>query len=160
DLTGNNRAPLSNSPSQTPIQAVLKLDYNLRTQDKLSGSWVYNNRPRTLNHGGGIWQQGSTDRGPLSAPRLQRVRSYHYRASETHTFQPTMLNVFNATYNWYGQTDAPASSGTDWNSELGFGSTGAGNFPVISFGSAVNGHGVTFIGNSSQGGSSGATYIT
>src|SRR5882762_6409244 len=36
DLTANNRIPQSNSPSQTPIQAVLKLDYNLSGRDKLS----------------------------------------------------------------------------------------------------------------------------
>jgi len=160
DLTANNRIPLSNSPSQTPIQAVLKLDYNLTGRDKLSGSWVYNNRPRTLVDGGGIWQQGSSDGGPLSAARIQRVNSYQYRLSEAHSFRPNLLNVFYETYNWYGQTDTPASSGTDWNSQLGFGNTSAQNFPSISFGNPVNGQGVTFIGNSSQGSSSGATYIT
>jgi hypothetical protein len=160
DLTSNNRITQSNSPSQTPNQAVVKLDYDLTGRDKLAGSWVYNNRPRTLVDGGGIWEQGSTDGGPLSAARIQRVKSYQYRLSESHSFRPNILNVFNETYNWYGQTDTPASSGTNWNSQLGFGATGADNFPVISFGNAINGQGVTFIGNSSQGSSSGATYIT
>jgi hypothetical protein len=160
DLTSNNRITQSNSPSQTPNQAVVKLDYDLTGRDKLAGSWVYNNRPRTLVDGGGIWEQGSTDGGPLSAARIQRVKSYQYRLSESHSFRPNVLNVFNETYNWYGQTDTPASSGTNWNSQLGFGETGADNFPIISFGDAINGQGVTFIGNSSQGSSSGATYIT
>jgi carboxypeptidase family protein len=161
DLTSNNRITQSNSPSQTPNQAVVKLDYNLTGRDKLSGSWVYNNRPRTLVDSGGIWEQGSTDGGPLSAARIQRVKSYQYRLSESHSFRPNVLNVFNETYNWYGQTDTPASSGTNWNSQLGFGSTGANNFPSVSFGNAINGQGgATSIGNSSQGSSSGATYIT
>ena len=159
-LTVNNRITQSNSPAQTPNQAVIKLDYNLNSRDKLSGSWIYNNRPRTLVDGGGVWEQGSTDGGPLSAARIQRVRSYQYRFSESHSFGSKFLNVFNETYNWYGQTDTPASSGTDWNSQLGFGVTGADNFPSISFGNAINGQGVTFIGNGSQGSSSGATYIT
>jgi hypothetical protein len=159
-LTANNRTPQSNSPSQTPIQSVLKLDYNLTPKDRVSGSWVYNNRPRTLVDSGGIWEQGSTDGGPLSAARIQRVNSYQYRLSESHSFGTNVVNVFNSTYNWYGQTDTPASSGTNWNSQLGFGSTGADNFPSVSFGGTVNGQGVTFIGNGAQGSSSGATYLT
>ena len=160
-LTSNNRIPQSNSPSQTPNQAVVKLDYDLSTKDKLSGSWVYNNRPRTLVDGGGVWQAGTSDGGPLSAARIQVVKSYQYRVSESHTFGPNLVNVFNATYNWYGQTDEPAFSGTNWNSQLGFGDTGSNNFPSISFGNAVNGvAGVTFVGNTSEGSSSGATYIT
>ncbi|MGC2832192.1 MAG: carboxypeptidase regulatory-like domain-containing protein [Candidatus Acidiferrum sp.] len=160
DLTSNNRITQSNSPAQTPNQAVIKLDYDLNSRDKFSGSWIYNNRPRTLVDGGGVWEQGSTDGGPLSAARIQRVKSYQYRFSESHSFGSNFLNVFNETYNWYGQTDTPASSGTDWNSQLGFGVTGADNFPSISFGNAINGQGVTFIGNGSQGSSSGATFIT
>lgn len=160
-LTSNNRITQSNSPAQTPNQAVVKLDYDLSTRDKLSGSWIYNNRPRTLVDGGGVWATGTSDGGPLSAARIQVVKSYQYRASESHTFGPNLVNVLNETYNWYGQKDEPAFNGTDWNSQLGFGNTGANNFPSISFGDAVNGiGGVTFIGNSTQGSSSGATYIT
>jgi len=159
-LNGNNRFPISNSPDQTPNQAVVKLDYNLRKNDTLSGSWVYNNRPRTLLDSGGIWQYGSTDGGPLANARLQVVKSNQFRLSEAHTFTPTLVNVFNLTYNWYWNGSSPASSGTDWNSELGFGSTGANNFPQISYGGSVNGIGITDIGNKWQGHSTGATWIT
>ena len=158
-INPNNRLPLSNSPTQTPNEAVVKLDHIIREQDHLSGSWIYNHKPRTLVDSGGVWQAGSTDGGPLSAARLDLFHSHQFRASESHTFSPNVLNVLNFTYNFDYQGDSPAAAG-NWNSQLGFGNTGAANFPLISFGNAVNGYNETFIGNSFQGNFSGATIVT
>jgi hypothetical protein len=171
--TPNNRGLLNSTPAQTPNQAVIKLDHNLTEKDRLSGSWVYSHRPRTLVDSGGIWQAGTTDGGPLSLGGLQLVRSNGWRVSESHIFSPTVLNVFNVTYNWYWNGKLPAASGTNWNSQLGFGNTGSNNFPFINFGNVptgVNAQGVTFIGTGSgtgpsnssafQGNFSGATIIT
>ena len=159
-LSGNEQFPLNNSPSQTPNQGVVKLDYVLTHIDKLSGSWIVNNRPRTLLDSGGVWETGSTTGGPLADAREQVVKSNEFRISEAHTFTPNVVNVFNETYNWYWNGSSPASTGTDWNSELGFGSTGADNFPSVSFGNSINGYGITGIGNGWQGYSTGATIIT
>jgi Carboxypeptidase regulatory-like domain len=169
----NNRGLLNSTPAQTPNQAVIKLDHNLTERDRLSGSWIYNHRPRTLVDSGGIWQAGSTDGGPLSAAGLQLVRSDAWRVSESHTFSPSLLNVFNLTYNWYWNGKIPTNSGTNWNSQLGFGDTGSHNFPFVSFGGVptnVNAQAVTFIGTGSgtgpnnasafQGNFTGATVIT
>jgi len=157
-LNANNRLPLNNSPAQTPNQAVVKLDHTLTEKDHLSGSWIYDHRPRTLVDSGGVWQQGSTDGGPLSAAGLQLVISDGWRISESHTFSPHLLNVFSSTYNWYTNNKIPAASGTSA-TQLGLGNTNAGNFPLISFGNAVNGFGETFIGNTFQGSFSGATIL-
>ncbi|MBS1852502.1 MAG: TonB-dependent receptor [Acidobacteria bacterium] len=154
----NNRLPNSNSPVQTPNQAVIKIDHNLRDNDRLSGSWVYNHRPRTLVDSGGVWSPGSEDGGPLADARYQLVRSHQFRASESHTFSPNVLNVFNATYNWYWNGSTPLSE-TNWPQELGFGDTGANNFPNISFGGSINDVGTTGIGNGWQGHYNGATLI-
>jgi hypothetical protein len=159
-LNGNNRFPVSNSPSQTPNQAVVKLDYTLTSKDKLSGSWILDNRPRTLLDSGGIWANGTADGGPLANSRIQVVKGDQFRVSESHTLTPTMLNVFNETFNWYWNGSEPASSGTNWNQQLGFGATGADNFPTISFGGAVNGNQMTSIGNKWQGNFVAATLIT
>jgi carboxypeptidase family protein len=159
-LNSNNRLTQQNSPGQTPNQAVVKLDHNLTKEDRLSGSWVYNHRPRTLVDSGGVWEQGSTDGGPLADARYQLVRSHEFRVSEAHTFSSNVVNVFNVTYNWYFNQSTPASTGTDWNSQLGFGSTGVQNFPQVSFGGAVNNYGVTSIGNGFEGHSTGATTLT
>lgn len=159
-LNGNNRFPTNNSPAQTPNQADVKLDYTLTPKDKLSGSWILDHRPRTLLDSGGIWQAGSIDGGPLADSRLQLVKGNQFRASEAHTIGPNLLNVFNGTYNWYWNGNLPASSGTNWNQQLGLGATAADNFPVISFGPAVNGFGITSIGNQWGGHFVSATLIT
>ncbi len=158
-LTPNNRLPLSNSPFQTPIGVVVKLDHVIREQDRLSGSWIYDHKPRTLVDSGGVWQAGSTDGGPLSAARINLFHSHQFRVSESHTFSPNVLNVLNVTYNYDYQGDSPAAGGS-WAQQLGFGNTGASNFPIISFGNGVNGYNTTFIGNSFQGNFSGATIVT
>src|ERR1700694_6031858 len=48
-IDNNARGLLQNTPSQTPNQFVVKLDHVLREQDHLSGSWIYNHRPRNLD---------------------------------------------------------------------------------------------------------------
>ena len=157
-LVENNRSPASNSPAQTPNQIVVKADHSFTQNDKVSGSWVYNHRPRTLLDSGGVWQAGTTDGGPFTGARYQIVKSDEYRASESHTFSSNVLNVFNATYNWYSNGSVPTTTG-DWPQQLGFGSTGAGNFPAINFGGGVNGREETAIGNAWQGDYSGATFV-
>jgi hypothetical protein len=146
----NDRLPASNSPSQTPNQIVVKIDHNLRDADRLSGSWIYNHRPRTLVDSNGVWSPGSTDGGPLANARFQMVKGNEFRVSESHIFSPTVLNVFNATYNWYWNGSVPTIS-TNWPNELGLGDTGATNFPRIEYGDAVNGIKETDIGNTWQG---------
>lgn len=146
-LSGNERFPSSNSPSQFPYQVVAKLDYNLRSNDKLSGSWIYKHQSRTLIDSGGVWAYGSNDGGPLADSRIQGVKSSQFRVSEAHTFSPNVVNVFNETYNYYWNGSNPAPGGGDWASQLGFASTGRNNFPVVNFGGAVNGYGITKIGD-------------
>ncbi len=158
-LDNNARMLLQNTPSQTPIWVVVKLDHMLRDQDRLSGSWIYDHKPRTLDDGGGLWQQGTEDGGPLSNARLQMYRQQQWRLSEQHTFSPQLLNVLNFAYNFdYNGSDTAVPG--EWNSQLGFGDTGAKNFPLISFSdNGSYGHGETFLGSNWQGNTKG-TYIT
>ena len=132
-IDNNARTLLSNTPSQTPIWVVVKLDHVLRDQDHLSGSWIYDHKPRTLDDGGGVWQEGTQSGGPLSNARVQMYRQQQWRLSEQHTFTPRMLNVVNFTYSFDFNGSDPADPG-DWNSQMGFGDhRGAINFPLISF---------------------------
>lgn len=157
-LIGNNAFPTSNSPTQTPDQAVVKLDYNLTEKNHLSASWVYNYRPRLLADSGGIWQSGSSDGGPLAADRYQTVVGSEYRLTDSWTITPNVLNIFNATYNRFWNGSVPATTGS-FASQLGFGNTGADNFPSINFGASVNGYSETTIGNTWQGDYIGGTFI-
>lgn len=158
-IDNNARTLLSNTPTQTPIWVVVKLDHVLRDQDRLSGSWIYDHKPRTLDDGGGVWQEGTQSGGPLSNARVQMYRQQQWRLSEQHTFTPRMLNVVNFGYNFDFNGSDPADPGT-WNSQIGFGDTGAVNFPLISFGdSPTYGHTETFLGSTWQGNTKGV-YIS
>ena len=157
-LQSNSRGLLSGVPSQTANQIVAKIDHVLREQDRLSGSWIYNRKPRILVDSGGLWQEGSSDGGPLSAARDNFFHSHQWRVTESHTFSPTVLSVLNFTFNYDWQGDLPSAAG-NWSQQLGFGNTGASNFPLISFGSGESGKNnfnETFIGNRWQGNFAGA----
>ncbi len=158
-ILGNDRFPTRGTPSQTPDQAVVKIDENLTSTNHLSGSWIYDFRPRTLVDSGGVWQLGSTTGGPLANARHQKVVGNEFRASDSDTITPNLVNVFNATYNRYWNGSTPSESGTNWPAQLGFGNTGADNFPAINFGGAVNGYQTTNIGNTWQGYSVAGTFI-
>lgn len=145
----NNRSPISNSPSQTPMQVSVKIDHELTTKDHLSGSYIYNHRPRVLNDSGGIWSPDSTDGGPMANARIQRVLANSWRLSETHSFSPSVLNVFNATWNNYTNGALPSSAIGNWPVTLGIGSGFADNFPAIQF--MNRGPSITGIGNAWQG---------
>src|ERR1700730_6513556 len=159
-IDNNSRGLLQGTPNQTPNQIVVKLDHVLREQDRLSGSWIYNHRPRTLDDGGGLWQAGSTTGGPLSNGRYQIYRDQQWRLSESHPFSPRVLNVLNFTYNFDYNASTPTDPG-NWNSQLGFGHTRSNTFPLISFSdNPAYGHNETFLGNTWQGNVSGVNITT
>lgn len=159
-IDNNARTLLSNTPSQTPNEFVVKLDHVLRDSDRLSGSWIYDHKPRTLDDGGGVWEAGTTAGGPLSNARIQKYTQQQYRISESHTFSPDLLNVLNFTDAFDDNGSTPADPG-DWNSQVGFGSTGANNFPQISFtDNSAYGHSETFLGSTWQGDTAGAIITT
>ncbi len=144
-ISNNERTLLAGTPSQTPNEFVVKLDHVLRDQDRLSGSWIYDHKPR-LENDGGVWQSGSTNGGPLSVLRDQFYSQQQWRISEAHTFSPNLLNVLNFTDAYDDNASVPADPG-DWNSQVGIGSNGADNFPAISFSDGQAGISETSIGN-------------
>lgn len=158
-LFDNNGLTLGNSPRQTPFELSVKGDHNFTERNRLSTSWIYNLRNRTLVDSGGIWAPGSDNGGPLSRARQQSVVSNQWRVSDSHSFTPSVLNVLSATYNEYKNASLSLASSGNWPPALGFGKTGAGNFPEIDFGSARNGWNEDGIGYASAGGYVGDTYI-
>ena len=160
-LTDNERTLLANTPSQTPTWYVVKLDHVLTQRDHLSGSWIYDHKPRTLDDGGGVWEAGTTTGGPLSNARIQKYTQQQWRLSESHTFGPNLLNVLNFTDAYDDNGSAPADP-ADWNSQTGFGNTGANTFPEISFSdnSILGADSETYIGNTWQGDVGGAVITT
>jgi hypothetical protein len=155
-ITNNERTLLAGTPSQTPNQFVVKLDHVLRDQDRLSGSWIYNHRPRLQADSGGVWQSGTTNGGPLSNLREQLYTQQQWRLSETHNFSSNLLNVLNFTDAYDDNASVPADPG-NWNSQVGIGSNGADNFPEISFSDNQAGISETYIGNAWVGDVAGVT---
>jgi hypothetical protein len=159
-IDNNARTLIANTPSQTPNEMVIKLDHLLREQDHLSGSWIYDHKPRTLDDGGGVWQAGTQSGGPLSNARVQIYRQQQWRLGETHTFNSHLLNIADFTYSFDYNASVPADPG-NWNSQIGFGNTGASNFPLISFSDNSDyGHSETSLGNTWQGDDSGVNVTT
>lgn len=160
-IDNNSKGLIQNTPRQTPNEIVIKVDHTLREQDHLSASWIYNHKPRTLDDGGGLWQEGTHNGGPLSNGRLQMYWVHEGRISETHTFNSHLLNVANFTFNIDYNMSRPSDPG-NWNQQLGFGNTGADTFPLISFNDsypAAYGHNETYLGNTWQGDFSGVNTI-
>jgi hypothetical protein len=145
-LSQNERALLGNTPSFTSNQITIKVDHNLAAKDHLSGSLIYDHRPRELIDPTTPWSPGSTTGGPFARTRTELVNSQAWRASESHVFTQNLLNVVSATYNHYWNGNTQFNTG-DWSSTLGFGKTGEPNFPEISFGSARDGVAESNIGN-------------
>jgi hypothetical protein len=157
-VTNNERTLLSGTPSQTPNEFVVKLDHVLSDKDRLSGSWIYNHKPR-LENDGGVWQSGTTNGGPLSLLRDQFYSQQQWRISESHTFGANLVNVLNFTDAYDHNVSVPADPG-DWNSQVGIGSNGAINFPSINFSDNNAGISETSIGNTWVGYVNGMTATT
>ena len=156
-----NNYPSLNSPSDpkfTQTQVSIKWDYDVTNKNRLSASYIYVLRPRINNSlsGTSLWQAGSQNGGPLTQAALQTVITNEYRASDSYTFSPNVLNVLSLTFNQFANKSTGEqilSGNTNWPSELGFDQYDPTHlFPTISFGGSVNGVGETQIGNGRIGG--------
>jgi hypothetical protein len=145
----NALTPTNGNPWFRMNQYSLKLDHNISNNDRLSGSYIGTSRPRYLiDTSSSIWQQGTTNGGPLSQDRLQTVSTQQLRASENHNFSPTTMNVASFTALSYVNPSQPLTAGGGWAQKLGLGQTlnNYGGIPEITFGNAVNGVSEVYIG--------------
>ena len=150
-LTNNDGATVSNNPWFHQTQFSVKVDHNFSEKNRLASSYIWTARPRILVDAGGIWSPLDPNGGPLARSRMQKNTDHKFRLSDSHNFTPSLLNVTSFTVEHFRNPSIAMSAGGDWPSELGFGDTGAGNFPDIQFGSAVNGFGESRIGYNSKG---------
>jgi hypothetical protein len=159
----NNFPTLANDePAFTQTQLSFKYDWDLRDDDHITASYIYNLRPRTCTGPCGdasttvIWEPNTRTGGPLTYGLQQTVISNQYRASETHTFSPNLLNVAAYTFNAFQNKSVPMTTvagSTDWPGQIGFGSVDPlKEFPYITFSGSPNGLGETAIGNYYTGG--------
>lgn len=151
-LINNDAATQSTNPWFHQVQFSIKMDYELSSRDRLEGSLVLTRRPRILaDTGSGVWDSSSHAGGPLAQSRYQNVTSQSWRVSQSYDISPTMLNVASLTFLRYRNPSTAEAASGNWPQTLGFGGTGAGNFPQISFGSSVNGISESPIGYNTSG---------
>ena len=150
-LKNNDGITVVNNPWFHQTQLSFKVDHNFSQKNRMASSFIWTERPRILDDQGGIWSPLDPNGGPLSHARLQKNTDRKFRLSDTHNFTPSVLSITSFTVEHFRNPSIATSAGGDWPSKLGFGNTGAGNFPSISFGNSVNGFGETSIGNSDAG---------
>ncbi len=99
-LVNNRFFPSFNTAKFEQKQLSIKGDQYLSAKQKLSGSFAWIDRPRTLLDQGGVWDFNDPDEGgPLSRARLQKVETFMARLSWDWTVGPTMLNHFGMAFN-------------------------------------------------------------
>lgn len=131
-LINNSFFPVSNQAGFNQTQFSTKSDYMITSKQRLSGSFVYVDRPRTLLDQGGAWDFSDPNGGPLSRARLQWVSSHYVRAAHDWTFSPTLLNHMTAGY---GRQINPSTSkhvGENGAGALGISGLAGFNYPQIS----------------------------
>ncbi len=159
-VSSNYPSLSNNNPWFHQTQLSFKYDWDMRTDDHIAASYIYNLRPRySVNIAGGgspssvLWQSGTQTGGPLSFGVVQTVINNEYRISETHTFSPSLLNVLSYTFNAFQNKSVPTANTSNWPAQLGFGSIDSlKDFPYIKFGGSPNGLGESNIGNYYAGG--------
>lgn len=159
-LANNSTRTLSNTPWFHQTQMTYKADHTISQNNRLSGSLIWTQRPRILADAGGLWDPTDKNGGPFAKSRKQEVTSRAARISDNWTITPALINTFSFAYNRYRNPSISTQAGGDWNNYLGIqGVTDSPVFPEISFGSAVNGIGITNIGYNSSGYYIGNTFI-
>ncbi|HYP07001.1 MAG TPA: TonB-dependent receptor [Bryobacteraceae bacterium] len=134
-LVNNAFFPVSNQAGFTQDQFSVKVDRFVSEKHRLSGSYVFVNRPRTLLDAGGVWDFNDPEGGPLSRARAQHVQSWYGRASYDWTIASVWLNHLQVGFN--RQCNPSTSMHADENgvAALGLqGLAGTSNFPEIAMG--------------------------
>ena len=161
-LTNNSALTQYNDPWFHQSQLTLKGDHMISSSNKFTGSIIWTQRPRILVDQGGVWDplDASNTGGPFARSRKQEVTSRSVRLANNWNLRPNLVNTATFAYNRYRNPSLSTQSEGGWNGKLGLqGSTGAGHFPDVGFGSAVNGIGTTQIGYGAAGFYVGNTYI-
>lgn len=98
-LLNNSFYPVSNQAGFNQTQFSTKSDFQINSNQRLSGSFNWIDRPRTLLDQGGVWDDSDPNGGPLSRARMQYVSSHYIRLAHDWTVTPTMLNHILASFN-------------------------------------------------------------
>ncbi len=128
-----NNYTFQGNASDNTTQYDGRLDYNRSSKDQLFARYSYTNEPVTLTPPFGI-----LDGGGFGGSGNTVVEGRNFTFSETHIFNPSLINEFRVGYNWIVAAYTPANAGTDLSAQLGLGGIpfgpGNGGLPNIGFG--------------------------
>ena len=110
-----------------PVDANLweiRIDQNLGSRQKFSGSYDYDNRPTTVYYAGQPLQTSATNQ-----------RTHYARLGYDYIFSPTLLNHFNFGYSrrFRQEFSGEGSYGGDYPAKLGLKGVADTTFPVFGF---------------------------
>jgi hypothetical protein len=148
-LFHNYRAALDQQPWFHQSQLTLKTDHNFSSNNRLSGSFIFSQRPRIW--GLGIWNpKFGPAGGPLASSGKQEVTARRIAISDSWMLRNNLMNNLSLAYNRYRNpgvsTSRQYAPNGDWPQALGITGTSEKGFPGISFGDPVNGVETTSIG--------------
>ncbi len=149
---GNYPALRNGFPDARQTELSFKYDFDITSKNRISASYIYTLRPRINrdlgSNGNSLWEAGSQNGGPLAPGGVQTTIANAYRFSDSYTVTPNLLNVFSLTFNQFQNKALPLTGATSWPDQIGLGNDQTvPNFPLITFGGAVNGIGEGQIGN-------------
>ncbi|MDZ4797538.1 MAG: carboxypeptidase-like regulatory domain-containing protein [Bryobacteraceae bacterium] len=130
-LLNNSFFPVSNQAGFNQTQFSTKSDFNITTNQRLSGSFVFVDRPRTLLDQGGAWNFDDPNGGPFSRARLQWVSSHYVRLAHDYTLSPTMMNHVMVAYNRQINPSTSKHVGENGAAALGLKGIAGFNYPQI-----------------------------
>jgi len=132
-LTNNYSSLVNGAPIFTKHNLDLKADQNFGDKNHLSGSINYYQNPSLT--GGGLWQDGSSDPGPLGYnTQDSKVSTKGIRVIDDHIVSPNLFNTVSVAYNNWHKFET-TGSGVD-NAALGFNvpdGPAKNNFPIMDF---------------------------
>ncbi len=129
-----NNYTFQGNASDNTTQYDGRLDYNASQKDQAFARYSYTNEPVTLTAPFGI-----VDGGGFGGSGSTVVEGRNFTFSETHVFNPTLVNEFRVGYNWIAAAYIPPNAGVDVSTQFGLGGIpfgpGNGGLPNIQFGS-------------------------
>lgn len=133
-LQNNAIRPVNNTPQFDQYQFSNKVDQMLPNNQRLSGSYSYNARPRLLLDQSRLWNPDDPMGGPLTSARQQRIKSSLVRLAHDANFTPTILNNFTVYYNRMANPNQGAFRNVDGARELGIANLTTFGYPNINWG--------------------------
>ncbi|MBI4876859.1 MAG: carboxypeptidase regulatory-like domain-containing protein [Acidobacteria bacterium] len=115
-------------------QFDVKLDRNISSAHKFSGSYGYNLRAVLEPRSGGLWDWSDPNGGPWAQHFYQNMNTHRVRLSEDWTITPRLYNRFSANWNRQNNPPGDRNDGVDGAAVYGIKNLKITNYPRLEWG--------------------------